>query len=82
MNDVIHTHDDGLSLEAPILYLNKAEVVKLGTELNVPWDKTWSCYRGGQHPCGKCPSCEYRLKGFIEAGTHDPLVYEGEMKHA
>ena len=82
MNDVIHTHDEGLSLEAPILYLNKAEVVRLGTELNVPWDKTWSCYRGGLYACGKCPSCEFRLKGFIEAEQHDPLVYEGEIKHA
>ena len=82
MNDVIHTHDEHLNLEAPILYLNKAEVVKLGTHLNVPWDKTWSCYRGGQYACGKCPSCEFRLKGFIEAEIADPLVYEGEMKHA
>ena len=80
MNDVIHTHIDTVNLEAPILYLNKAEVVRLGDKLEVPWDMTWSCYRGGHNPCGKCPSCEYRLKGFIEAGSKDPLVYEGEIE--
>ena len=62
-------------IEAPIIYLTKADVVNLGTLLKVRWELTWSCYRGEKWPCGNCPSCAYRLKGFSEAGMVDPLKY-------
>ena len=62
-------------IEAPILHLTKKDVVVLGSELGVPWEMTWSCYRGGDKACGECPSCEYRLKGFKEAGVRDGLEY-------
>lgn len=57
-----------ISILAPLLRLTKKEIVLLGTKLGVPLHLTWSCYKGGAHPCGKCDSCRLRLKGFLEAG--------------
>ena len=65
-----------IEIEAPLINLTKAEIVKLGMSLNVPYHLTWSCYRGGKKACGKCDSCILRLKGFMEAGFEDPLEYE------
>ena len=65
-----------IKIRTPIIDLKKSEVVKLGNALNVPFDLTWSCYRGRELSCGNCASCEYRLKGFREAGAKDPLEYE------
>jgi len=67
-----------IKIEAPILYLTKGEIIRKGIELGVPFEKTWSCYRGGKKACGKCPSCLIRLKGFVEAGTEDPIEYESK----
>lgn len=63
-----------LRVEAPLLRLSKAEIVRLGERLGVPWAKTWSCYFGGATPCGRCDSCRLRAKGFEEAGVADPAV--------
>jgi 7-cyano-7-deazaguanine synthase len=59
---------------APLLRLTKAEVVALGERLEVPWKLTWSCYRGGRHPCGTCDSCRWRSKGFRAARVPDPVT--------
>jgi 7-cyano-7-deazaguanine synthase len=64
-------------LLAPLVRLSKAEIVRLGTELGVPWALTWSCYQGGTRACGLCDSCRLRLKGFEQAGLRDPLPYAG-----
>ncbi len=69
-----------LRIEAPLLHLSKAQIVRLGASLLVPFDMTWSCYRGGKRPCGKCDSCRLRAKGFGEAGIADPLLAAGEVK--
>jgi 7-cyano-7-deazaguanine synthase len=53
---------------APLLHKTKADIVRWGTRLKVPWELTWSCYEGGNRPCGRCDSCLLRAKGFIEAG--------------
>lgn len=63
-------------LLAPLVRLSKAEIVRLGTSLGVPWELTWSCYQGEARACGLCDSCRLRLKGFEQAGRTDPLVYE------
>lgn len=55
----------------PLINMAKAEIVRLGTKLGVPFEHTWSCYRGGKRPCGTCDSCYYRAKGFREAGIVD-----------
>jgi 7-cyano-7-deazaguanine synthase len=59
---------------APLLRDSKADVVRRGERLGVPWALTWSCYAGGRTPCGRCDSCRLRAKGFREAGIADPLV--------
>ncbi|MCX6651052.1 MAG: 7-cyano-7-deazaguanine synthase QueC [Methanomassiliicoccales archaeon] len=64
-------------VEHPILRKTKAEIVQMGKEMGVPFQLTWSCYRGGKKACGRCDSCLLRLKGFKEAGMKDPVPYEG-----
>jgi 7-cyano-7-deazaguanine synthase len=64
-----------LKIEAPLLHLSKAEIVKLGLEVGAPFHLTWSCYRGGEKACGRCSSCKLRLKAFAEAGVQDPIPY-------
>lgn len=59
---------------APLLRMTKAEIVRLGRELGVPFEWTWSCYDGKELPCGECDSCILRAKGFREAGIDDPLT--------
>ncbi len=65
-----------IKIIAPIIHMTKAEIIKKGMELGVPYELTWSCYRGGEKACGRCDSCLLRLKGFMEAGHEDPLEYE------
>jgi 7-cyano-7-deazaguanine synthase len=59
----------------PVISMTKADIVRKGAELGVPWKLTWSCYLGGEKACGTCDSCQLRLKGFREAGVKDPLPY-------
>lgn len=54
---------------APLLHKSKADIVRWGDRLGVPWEMTWSCYRGGAKPCGRCDSCLLREMGFQEAST-------------
>ena len=63
-----------IRVETPIIHMSKAEIVRMGTELKAPLELTWSCYQGGQVPCGACDSCILRAKGFREAGMQDPLL--------
>ncbi len=62
---------DGLEVLAPLMYLSKADIVRLAAQLKVPFELTWSCYAGGEKPCGKCDSCKLRARGFEEAGVKD-----------
>ncbi|MFH1191117.1 MAG: 7-cyano-7-deazaguanine synthase QueC [Candidatus Omnitrophota bacterium] len=64
-----------IAILAPLLNKNKSQIIRLGSALGVPFNLTWSCYRAGIRPCGKCDSCHYRAKGFKEAGLMDPLSY-------
>ncbi len=63
-----------IKVETPIIELSKAEIAALGVRLGAPLEHTWSCYRGGEVPCGSCDSCALRAKGFAEAGIPDPLL--------
>lgn len=66
-----------IKIQAPLLKKTKAQIVRMGKRLEVPYQLTWSCYTGGKKPCGKCDSCLLRAKGFKEAGIADPLLIEG-----
>jgi 7-cyano-7-deazaguanine synthase len=59
---------------APLIHKDKAQIILAGKKLGVPFELTWSCYRGGGKPCLKCDSCHYRAKGFKEAGLIDPAI--------
>ena len=59
---------------APLVDKTKAEIIRWGEELGVPYEWTWSCYEGEDFPCGACDSCLLRAKGFQEAGIEDPLL--------
>lgn len=65
---------DQLHIEAPFVELTKADVVKLGLELKVPYELTWSCYEGHDKPCGVCGTCRDRLAAFAANNVADPLV--------
>jgi 7-cyano-7-deazaguanine synthase len=67
-------YDVRIEIETPIIGLSKAEIAELGIRLEAPLDQTWSCYRGGEVPCGKCDSCILRANGFDRAGIPDPLM--------
>ena len=60
---------------APLLRLSKAAIIQKGVALDVPYEKTWSCYQGGRRPCGTCDSCRLRAEGFRAAGIPDPALY-------
>jgi 7-cyano-7-deazaguanine synthase len=63
-----------IRIRAPLLRRTKADVVRLGERLGVPWRLTWSCYAGAGTPCGRCDACRWRAKGFAEAGVPDATV--------
>ena len=63
-----------VKIVAPLLMMNKAEVVKTGLDLNAPYELTWSCYEGGEEPCGKCGTCIDRIKAFEVNGIVDPIL--------
>lgn len=65
---------DQLRIEAPFVELTKADVVKLGLELKVPYELTWSCYEGHDKPCGVCGTCRDRLAAFAANNVADPLI--------
>ena len=60
-------------IEAPFMNKSKGACVQLGVELGVDFTYTWSCYRGGERPCGECPTCRERENAFKESGADDPL---------
>jgi 7-cyano-7-deazaguanine synthase len=68
-----------LRIRAPLIRLSKAEIIRLGTSLGVPYRLTQSCYDPiGSRACGRCDACVLRRKGFAEAGVPDPTLYTKE----
>jgi 7-cyano-7-deazaguanine synthase len=77
MNNVMEIAGwDKVSLNRPFSSFTKADIVKLGDELGVPFEKTWSCYKGGQIHCGVCGTCVERREAFELAGVSDPTIYD------
>ena len=67
-----------VEIRYPLIDETKADIVREGARLTVPFHLTWSCYQGGERACGRCDSCTLRLRGFAEADIEDPLEYEPE----
>ena len=65
---------DELRVEAPFVSWSKADIVALGLSLGVPYELTWSCYEGGDAPCGTCATCLDRAAAFAANGVSDPLL--------
>ena len=64
-----------IHLLAPFLYKSKADIVALGNRLGVPYEETWSCYKGQEIHCGTCGTCVERKEAFELAKVPDPTVY-------
>jgi 7-cyano-7-deazaguanine synthase len=69
--------NDSVEVRAPLLELEKYEVIELGEEYDVPWEYTYSCYEAVESddptPCGQCPACIERAEGFLKTGVNDPF---------
>lgn len=76
-NEVVRagTKEGTIRVVTPLIAMHKAEIVRLGLELNAPFDLTWSCYQREDRACGVCDSCVLRLRAFREAGVQDPVPY-------
>ncbi len=69
-----------IGIRAPLLSLSKAEIIRLGASLGVPFHLTHSCYdpQVTGAACGRCDSCRIRREGFRAAGVTDPIAYAEE----
>lgn len=63
-----------VELRAPFVDMTKAQIIRMGLDLGVPYEMTWSCYRGGNRPCRTCPTCIEREEAFLINGMKDPLT--------
>lgn len=66
-----------IRLETPFVGLSKTDILRIGTDLGVPYDLTWSCYQGEEEACGVCGSCHFRQAAFAELGLQDPIPHRG-----
>jgi 7-cyano-7-deazaguanine synthase len=64
-----------VNLRGPYTAIDKSDIVKIGDRLRVPFEKTWSCYNGGDLHCGRCSTCVERREAFEKAAVADPTEY-------
>lgn len=74
-SQILANDNKDLRISAPFVDLDKADIVKLGNDLNVPFENTWSCYKGQEKHCGVCSSCRERKRAFIQSKIADPTIY-------
>lgn len=67
---------EGIEIDAPYTGLTKADIARRGKNLGIHYEETWSCYKGGEHHCGKCGTCQERIEAFREAGIDDKTIYD------
>lgn len=75
-NAMVKTASDGFlqpQVVAPFVNISKTDIAKIGQTLGVPWELTWSCYKGGEKHCGKCGTCTERRESLAAVG--DPTEY-------
>lgn len=68
--------ETNIEIKTPIIDYTKTDIVKIGLDLNVPFEFTWSCYKYEDEACGECDSCALRLRGFRNAGVEDKIKYK------
>lgn len=75
------TEDREFTVHAPLLTLSKKEIIQKGFGLQVDYSMTHSCYDPDSQgrACGLCEACQLRIKGFSDAGSQDPIVYQGNQ---
>ncbi|MDI6725291.1 MAG: 7-cyano-7-deazaguanine synthase, partial [Methanobacterium sp.] len=66
---------ESVKIEAPLIELNKNEIVKLGDKINAPMNLSYSCYLGEEEHCGVCESCMRRRRAFKETSVEDYTRY-------
>ena len=71
-----------VELSRPFVDWSKADIVQRGAELGVPFEQTWSCYKGGVQHCGRCGTCIERREAFDLAGVTDPTQYDANAPSA
>ena len=77
MNNAIQDSSEALiHLITPFIHKSKAQIIKIGIELRVPFENTWSCYNGQELACGKCGTCVERLEAFELNNIQDPIKYK------
>jgi 7-cyano-7-deazaguanine synthase len=69
-------HRRELMVEAPLIDLTRHEILMMAQRMQIPFDKTWSCYRQSDQPCGRCWGCSNRSSGFMAINAPDPLATE------
>ena len=67
---------EGVRLLSPYTHLTKGDIARRGHELGIDYSETWSCYKGGEHHCGRCGTCVERREALAEAGIIDNTVYD------
>ena len=68
--------DRHVSMRAPFMDIDKTGILRRGLSLGLDYTNTWSCYEGGDHPCGKCGACQERAEAFALNGVVDPAPNE------
>lgn len=73
-NCLAYSTQNSVKILAPLIELSKPEIVRKALEAKAPLEYSWSCYHGGEIPCGACESCARRARAFLETGEKDPLL--------
>ena len=68
----------GIEVLAPYTGIPKSDIARHGKALSIDYAETWSCYKGGEHHCGKCGTCRERIEALADAGIEDHTVYDEE----
>ena len=68
------TEGTPVDVVAPLVAMTKEQIVRAGVDAGAPLELTWSCYQGGDRPCGTCDACALRARGFAAAGVPDPAL--------
>ena len=69
---------EGVQIISPFKDMTKADIARLGLKIGVPYENTWTCYKGGDRPCLVCSTCVERIQAFYEAGVKDPALTDEE----